>query len=299
MGGLSAAARLSAQGHEVTVLEQSERPGGKLETYRRDGFAFDTGPSLLTLPAVYRDLFLKTPVRRKGASLEENIDLQGLDTAFGYHWADGATATIPGSNSNRVAAALGAGLGGSAEAQWQRFSRRAADIWSVTRVPFLESPVGGVRDLKATDAQSQGREDRRAMADVARAVAAVLRRSAAGHPHRPVCDLHRFRSPSCPGGPCRHSLRRADVRCVAHRRRSGIAGRCALPTLPRPRHHVPVQRAGSQDPHRGRASVGRRARGRGITELRHRHLGRRRDQPCTDDCSSTGWRLAKSVASRG
>ncbi|MFL6183013.1 MAG: phytoene desaturase family protein [Actinomycetes bacterium] len=147
MGGLSAAARLSAQGHQVTVLEQSKRPGGKLETYRREGFAFDTGPSLLTLPAVYRDLFLKTPVRRKGASLEENIDLRGLDTAFGYHWADGAVATIPGSNSNRVAAALGDALGGSAEAQWQRFSRRAADIWSVTRVPFLESPVNGVRDL--------------------------------------------------------------------------------------------------------------------------------------------------------
>jgi phytoene desaturase len=147
MGGLAVAARLSAQGHDVTVVEQSARAGGKLETYRRDGFAFDTGPSLLTLPAVYRDLFLKTPVRRKGASLEENVDLQGLDTAFGYRWADGATATIPGSNSNRVAAALGEALGGSAEKEWQRFSRRAADIWAVTRVPFLESPVAGMRDL--------------------------------------------------------------------------------------------------------------------------------------------------------
>ena len=92
MGGMAAAARLSAQGHGVTVLEQSGRAGGKVETYRRDRFAFDTGPSLLTLPAVYRDLFLKTPVRRKGASLEDNVDLQGLDPAFCYRWADGVSA---------------------------------------------------------------------------------------------------------------------------------------------------------------------------------------------------------------
>jgi phytoene desaturase len=147
MGGLAAAARLSAQGHAVTVLEQADRAGGKVATYRRDGFAFDTGPSLLTLPAVYRDLFLKTPVRRKGASLEENIDLQGLDPAFSYRWADGTTAVLPGSNSNRVAAALGAALGGTAERDWQRFSRRAADLWATTRVPFLESPLSGPRDL--------------------------------------------------------------------------------------------------------------------------------------------------------
>lgn len=147
MGGLAVAARLSAQGHDVLVVEQSGRAGGKVQTYRRDGFAFDTGPSLLTLPAVYRDLFLKTPVRRKGASLEENVDLQGLDPAFGYRWADGVNAVLPGSNSNRIAAALGLALGGSAEADWKRFSRRSADLWAATRVPFLESPLSGPRDL--------------------------------------------------------------------------------------------------------------------------------------------------------
>jgi phytoene desaturase len=147
MGGLAVAARLSARGHAVVVVEQAGRAGGNLETYRRDGFAFDTGPSLLTLPAVYRDLFLKTATRRKDAALEDNIDLQGLETAFKYRWADGAEAVLPGSNSNRVAAALGDALGGVSEVEWQRFSRRAADIWAVTRVPFLEAPVSGLGDL--------------------------------------------------------------------------------------------------------------------------------------------------------
>jgi len=66
VGGLAVAARLAVKGHDVLVLEQGQRPGGKLHTHRQDGFAFDTGPSLFTLPAVYRDLFLKT-----GGALEE------------------------------------------------------------------------------------------------------------------------------------------------------------------------------------------------------------------------------------
>ena len=60
LGGLAAAARLAALGHAVTVLEQAERVGGKLGWYARDGHAFDTGPSLVTLPQVYRDLFAAT-----------------------------------------------------------------------------------------------------------------------------------------------------------------------------------------------------------------------------------------------
>ena len=147
MGGLAAAARLAALGHGVSVLEQGAGAGGKVATYRRDGFAFDTGPSLLTLPAVYRDLFLKTAPGRTGAQLEEQVDLRALDPAFSYRWADGAHAVLPGSNTQRVAAALGDALGGRAADDWNRFSRRAGTTWAVTRGPFLERPLDGPRDL--------------------------------------------------------------------------------------------------------------------------------------------------------
>ena len=143
MGGMATAARLSTQGHSVSVLEQSSTYGGKVGSVEHDGFRFDTGPSLLTLPAVYRDLFLKTAVRRRDAALEDNVGLTGLDPAFGYRWSDGVTATIPGTNSNRIASAFGASLGGTAESDWQRLSRHAADIWAAARVPFLESPIDG------------------------------------------------------------------------------------------------------------------------------------------------------------
>ena len=65
VGGLAAAVRLAAAGHAVTVLEQAAVPGGKAGRLERDGFRFDTGPSLLTMPWVLRDLFAAT-----GAPLE-------------------------------------------------------------------------------------------------------------------------------------------------------------------------------------------------------------------------------------
>ena len=142
VGGLAAAARLRVKGHDVTVYEQGPSVGGKLATYRREGFAFDTGPSLFTLPAVYRDLFLKT-----GAPLEDEVDLQALDPAFGYHFADGTSVVLPGVDPARCAVALGDALGGDAQAEWRAFMERASDMWQLTRRPFLESPLDGWRTL--------------------------------------------------------------------------------------------------------------------------------------------------------
>lgn len=142
VGGMAVAARLAVKGHDVTIYEQAARAGGKLATYRRDGFAFDTGPSLFTLPAVYRDLFLKT-----GAALEEEVDLLPLDPAFGYHFADGSTAVIPGVDPARCADALGAAFGGTTRDEWRAFMGRARDMWQLTRRPFLESPLDGWRTL--------------------------------------------------------------------------------------------------------------------------------------------------------
>lgn len=142
VGGLATAARLAVRGHQVTVLEQSDRAGGKLHTYRRDGFAFDTGPSLFTLPAVYRDLFLKT-----GGPLEESVDLQPVEPGFGYHFADGSEVTIPGVDPGRIARVFGDAFGGSAADDWRRLIDRGGQMWRLTREPFLQSPLDGWRTL--------------------------------------------------------------------------------------------------------------------------------------------------------
>ncbi len=141
-GGLSAAARLGAQGHEVTVLEQAGQVGGKLGRFSRDGFSFDTGPSLLTLPAVYRDLFRKT-----GAPLEQCLDLVPVDPAFHYRFPDGVELDLPNASRARTRRALDTTLGGSAGAQWSALLDHGGRIWDATRGPFLESPLDGAGTL--------------------------------------------------------------------------------------------------------------------------------------------------------
>lgn len=141
---MATAARLSVKGHQVTIVEQSDQVGGKAGAYSRDGFVFDTGPSLITLPAVYRDLFLKT-----GTSLEDNVDLQPVEPGTSYRWSDGTRVTLPGVNPAAAATALGDALGGTAREDWLALIARAAEIWRITRKPFLESPLTGTRELLA------------------------------------------------------------------------------------------------------------------------------------------------------
>jgi phytoene desaturase len=142
MGGLAVAARLGALGHRVTVCEQADVIGGKLGRFERDGFRFDTGPSLLTLPAVYRDLFLKT-----GGPLEDVLELAPVDPVCHYRFADGLELDIPNAAPHLVARAWDEALGNGAGADWTEFMRHAARVWDVTRGPFLESPLAGARTL--------------------------------------------------------------------------------------------------------------------------------------------------------
>jgi phytoene desaturase len=136
------AIRLAVRGHEVTVVEQSTGPGGKLGRFARDGFVFDTGPSLLTLPAVYRDLFART-----GGALEESVELVEPDPGFGYRFADGTTVTLPPVDPGRCAAAFGDALGGRAADDWRHLIDRGGRIWQATRRPFIEAPLTGARQL--------------------------------------------------------------------------------------------------------------------------------------------------------
>jgi len=144
MGGMACAARLKAKGHRVTVLESSDTWGGKLGIATYGEHKFDTGPSLLTLPAVYRDLFLKT-----GKPLEDSVEIVELDRAFRYQFADGSILNMPGAGIGACASAIGEAFGSQSADEWRAFMKRAAKMWAVTRGPFLESPLDGMRSLLA------------------------------------------------------------------------------------------------------------------------------------------------------
>ena len=143
LGGLTAAARLAALGHRVTVLEQAAAVGGKLGWYSREGHSFDTGPSLLTWPQVYRELFAAT-----GGPLEDEVDLVRLDPAVHYRFADGARLPMPGTAA-AVPGALDDALGAGAGDEWAALMRRAGAMWAISEGPFLRSPLRGAATLAA------------------------------------------------------------------------------------------------------------------------------------------------------
>ncbi|WP_327175269.1 NAD(P)/FAD-dependent oxidoreductase [Streptomyces sp. NBC_01335] len=136
-GAMAAAARLAVAGHRVTVYERSDTYGGSLGRHERDGFVFDTGPALLHLPAVQRDLFVKTGKE----SLEQRVTLSQVDPASHHVFADGTRVSLPNASRAGVVAALDGALGGGAGARWGAFLDRARDAWDRSRRPLLEEPL--------------------------------------------------------------------------------------------------------------------------------------------------------------
>ncbi|MEU9448244.1 NAD(P)/FAD-dependent oxidoreductase [Streptomyces sp. NPDC048277] len=137
MGAMAAAARLAVAGHRVTVYERTETYGGGVRRFERDGFAFDTGPGLLPLPAVYRDLFVKTGKE----PLEDCVELVQVDPSARHVFADGTEVSLPNASRAGVVAALDEALGPGAGQRWSDFLVRAREAWDRTRRPLLEEPL--------------------------------------------------------------------------------------------------------------------------------------------------------------
>jgi len=142
IGGMGAAARLAKNGHEVTVYENSDRSGGKCRTEWFGDYAFDTGPSLLTLPAVYRDLFLKT-----GKRIEHILDIQPVDPAFNYQFSDGKSVSFPNLSNPKTYIEIEKSFGTNSANSWRKLIERSERMWEVSREPFVESELRSIWPL--------------------------------------------------------------------------------------------------------------------------------------------------------
>ena len=136
MGGMTAAARLARSGHSVTLYEASDTFGGKLRTEWIGKFAFDTGPSLLTLPAVYKDFFIRT-----GKPLGLLCEIEAVDPSFDYRFADGTTLTFANLSRHHTLNAIRNAYGEEVSRQWEQMMKRATKMWDVSREPFIESEL--------------------------------------------------------------------------------------------------------------------------------------------------------------
>ena len=142
MGGMATAARLAKKGYRVQVFEAGDRHGGKCRTEWIDGYAFDTGPSLLTLPAVYRDLFQRT-----GDVLGRVVELKAVDPSFDYRFHDGTSVKFANLSRKKTLEAISDSYGADAANEWDRVMQRAEAMWDVSREPFIESELTSMASL--------------------------------------------------------------------------------------------------------------------------------------------------------
>lgn len=86
VSGLSAAIRMRNKGYKVTVFEANPFPGGKLSSETKDGYRFDMGPSVFTMPQYVDELFILS-----GKNPREHFNYIQLDPVYKYFFEDGST----------------------------------------------------------------------------------------------------------------------------------------------------------------------------------------------------------------
>ena len=85
LGGIATAIRLQAQGHQVTILEKRDQPGGRAYVYQQDGFTFDGGPTIITFPCLIHELF-----QIAGKQTEDYVTLVKLNPFYNVRFPDGS-----------------------------------------------------------------------------------------------------------------------------------------------------------------------------------------------------------------
>lgn len=85
-GGIAAALRLRARGYEVSILDRAKRLGGRAQVFERDGFRHDAGPTVITAPFLFDELFTLFGARR-----EDYVDFVPLDPWYRFRFANGDT----------------------------------------------------------------------------------------------------------------------------------------------------------------------------------------------------------------
>ncbi|MBK3403143.1 phytoene desaturase [Methylorubrum populi] len=90
-GGLAAAIRLGARGYRVTVLERLDQPGGRARVHRQDGYTFDAGPTIVTAPFLFEELW-----RLCGREMQEDVALVPMQPFYRIRFEDGQSFAYSG-----------------------------------------------------------------------------------------------------------------------------------------------------------------------------------------------------------
>lgn len=151
LGGLSAAIRLLAEGHQVELYEKEALPGGRAHVIEKDGYRFDIGPTLLMMTDVLEDVFAAA-----GKDMADYLELIQLDPNYRVAFADGST-MIATSNLAMMTEELAA-IDPKAPEQFHRFFAKLAYMYRMGRGQYIDKnfdsltdfidPVGGLDLLR-------------------------------------------------------------------------------------------------------------------------------------------------------
>jgi diapolycopene oxygenase len=140
LGGLAAACVLAARGHAVTLFERSEWLGGKAAVLQKQGYRFDMGPTILTLPSVLRRIFAEA-----GQNLDDALTLLPCDPQWRSFFSDGTTLDLV-PDRQRMQANLGA-FGPGASKGYGDFLDFSQRLHSISERFYFWRSIGSMWDM--------------------------------------------------------------------------------------------------------------------------------------------------------
>nr|WP_186832297.1 phytoene desaturase family protein [Micromonospora endolithica] len=141
LGGLACALHLAGSGRQVTVLERESVPGGRAGRLSVDGYEFDTGPVVLTVPELIAEA-----LGAVGEELDDWLDLTPLDPAYRAYYPDGSTLDVI-TDTTRMAAEISRVCGPREADGYLRFVDYARRLWQLERADFIERNLDAPTDL--------------------------------------------------------------------------------------------------------------------------------------------------------
>jgi phytoene desaturase len=141
LGGLACALHLAGAGRRVTVLEREAVPGGRAGRLVHGDYAFDTGPTVLTMPEL-----IDRALAAVGERLTDRVDLVRLDPAYRAWFPDGSSLDVI-ADPLRMAQEIARACGPREADGYLRFVEYTGRLWRLQRADFIERNLDRPRDL--------------------------------------------------------------------------------------------------------------------------------------------------------
>ena len=145
LAGLSAALRLVGAGREVTVLERESVPGGRNGVLEDAGYAFDTGPTVLTMPDLIADA-----LDCVGERLEDWLELLPVDPLYRAFYPDGSVLDVK-ADVHEMAAEVERVCGSNEAAGYLRYVDFVSKLYRYEMKSFIDRNIDSPFDLVTPD----------------------------------------------------------------------------------------------------------------------------------------------------